>query len=366
MEDRRGLPSLARRSCLAALALALLATSCADPAESDEPVRAVVTPPSSTPTPAPTGPAPVDAGEQLIPATCDELIPASQARLDLEFRSPDRQTVGAVIGVTAGLLACVRGPLAPGFDVSVYVLAVSPSDWQARLRDAGASESNGVLVERICTPGASFCGARLSTDAYAAELFVTDNAATGSIGSELDLIAAELSSTLASLPDPGEGPTPSAQPLGMPKDCAALDISTSPVANEIALLLASREPNPGSGDGPSLYYAAEARTGALWCVWTDGSDSMELYLVPGGGWAVDKPGALLPGAALDVEGADAARWTDSPFVEESVFVVARIGDDLALLGLRDYSVDAVIAEDRVDLAGRVLEAFIGSLVGASR
>lgn len=366
MGDRRGRLGLARRSCLAALALVLLVTSCAGPVEAEEPIADPVTPPSSTPTPEPTGPAPIAPGEQLVPATCDELIPASQARLDLEFEATARQTFGAVVGVTAGLLACVRGPVAPGIAASVYVLAVPPSDWQARLRDAGASESKGVLVERICSPGASFCGARLSTDAYAAELFVTNNAETGTIGSELHAIAAELGATLASLPGPGERSSLTDQRLRMPEDCTSVDIADTPVAQEIAPLLANRELYPGSDDGPWLYYAAERRIGAFWCRWSHEFDSLELYLVPGAGWAVDEPGALLPGAALDVEGSDAARWGDSPLQDETVIVIARIADDLAMLTLNDSSADGALAESRVDLAERVIEAFIGSLIGGSR
>lgn len=365
MGDRRGRLSLARRSYLAALSLVLLVTSCALPVEAEEPIAVPVTEPSPTPTPEPTGPVPIDPGEQLVPATCDELIPASQARLGLEFEATDRQTFGAVVGVTAGLLACVRGPVASGIAASVYVLAVPPSDWQARLRDAGASESNGVLVERICSPGASFCGARLSTDAYAAELFVTDYAETGTIGSELDAIAAELAATLASLPDPGHRATSTDQRM-LPTDCAAIDIADSPVAQEIAPLLANRELYPGSDDGPWLYYAAERRIGAFWCRWSHEFDSLELYLVPGGGWAVDEPGALLSGAALDVEGSDAARWGDSPLQDETVIVIARIADDLAMLALNDSSADGAIAEDPVDLAERVLEAVIGSMLAGSR
>lgn len=353
--------SRGRRALVGAILVASLLSACASPPEEVGTAPPLDPPSSMSPSAAPE-PDAAAPGESRVPASCAELIPASQARLDLSFESRDRPSIGDVIGVTAGLLACERGPVAPGFAVSVYVLAVPPSGWQARLRDAGASESNGVLIERICTPGSSFCGARLSTDAYAAELFVTDYAATGTIGSELDALAAELAETLASMPDPGERSSLTDQRLRLPEDCMSVDIADTPIAQEIAPLLANRELYPGSDDGPLLYYAAERRVGAQWCVWRDGSDDIELRLVPGGGWAVDEPGAMIPGAALDVEGADAARWADSPLEDETVIIIARVGDDLAMLTLTDSTVDGTIADDPVDLAERVLEAFLGSLL----
>lgn len=82
--------------------------------------------------------------------------------------------------------------------------------------------------------------------------------------------------------------------------------------------------------------------------------------MPGGGWALEEPRPLLTGAALEAEGGDRARWAKWPINEDAVIVAAQIGDDLAVLTLLDSPTDGLISKDRVDLATRVLEAFIGS------
>lgn len=342
------------------IALALLLASCATPAE-DEPLAAPSVEASASPSMAPEEPALLASGEQAVPATCDELIPESQSRLGLELQPSTLQSVDGVIGVTAGLLACQEAARTEPFTAMVYVMAVPPPTWTSSLRDLGGEETNGVLVHRICAVDATYCVAQLATDDYAAELFITDYALTGAISSELDAIAQELGATLLSLLEPRERSISTDQTSSTTEGCAALDISGSPAAEQIAPILANREQYPGSGDGPSLFYAAEARIGALWCVWSAGYDGLELNVVPGGGWAIDDPAALLAGTPIEVDGADSARWADSPYQEDTVILFAAVGEDLMMLTWRDSPIDGLFADDGVGLAVRLLEAFVRSV-----
>lgn len=342
------------------IALALLLTSCATPAE-EEPLAAPSVEASASPSIAPVEPALLAPGEQAVPATCDELILDSQSRLGLQLQPSMLQSIGGVTGVTAGLLACHEAARTEPITAMVYVMAVPPPTWTSSLRDLGGEETNGVLVHRICADDATYCVAQLGTDDYAAELFITDYALTGTISSELDAIAQELGATLLSLPEPRERSTATDQALGTAEECAALDISESPVSDQIAPILENREEYPGSGDGPPLYYAAEARIGALWCVWSAGYDGLELNVVPGGGWAIDDPAALLAGTPIEVDGADSARWADSPYQEDTVILFAAVGEDLMMLTWRDSPIDGLFADDGVGLAVRLLEAFVRSV-----
>lgn len=138
-------------------ALAALLSGCASPAPSAAPETPVAAPgPASSETAVPVV-GPIARGEQVVPAGCDELIPDAQARLRLDFGSSGSPSVGTVIRVTGGALACATSAVAADFDVSVHVLAGPPEDWRARPRDAGGAETNGALVERICSEGASYC-----------------------------------------------------------------------------------------------------------------------------------------------------------------------------------------------------------------
>lgn len=342
------------------IALALLLTSCATPAE-EEPLAAPSVEASASPSIAPVEPALLAPGEQAVPATCDELIPESQSRLGLQLQPSMLQSIGGVTGVTAGLLACHEAARTEPITAMVYVMAVPPPTWTASLRDLGGEETNGVLVHRICADDATYCVAQLATEDYAAELFITDYALSGTISRELDAIAEELGATLLSLPEPRERSTATDQASGTAGGCAALDISDSQVSDQIAPILENREEYPGSGDGPPLYYAAEARIGALWCVWSAGYDGLELNVVPGGGWAIDDPAALLAGTPIEVDGADSARWADSPYQEDAVILFAAVGEDLMMLTWRDSPIDGLFADDGVDLADRLLEAFVRSV-----
>lgn len=349
------------RSSLIAAALAVLLSGCAAPAPAAAPEA-----PLSTPEPAPSetsGPEieSIAPGEHVVPVRCDELIPDAQSRLGLELQTSTLRSVGGVTGVTAGLLACHEAARTEPFTAMVYVMAVPPPEWASGLRDLGGAETKGVLVHRICADDATYCVAQLATDDYAAEVFLTDYAFTGTISNELDAIAQELGATLLSLPEPRERSTPADQPSPTTEGCAALDISGSPVAEQIAPILENREEYPGSGDGPPLYYAAEARIGALWCVWSAGYDGLELNVVPGGAWAIDDPAALLAGTPIEVDGADNARWADSPYQEDAVLLFAAVGEDLMMLTWRDSPIDGLFADDGVDLADRLLEAFVRSV-----
>lgn len=363
------LSTLLRLAC-ASLAVLLLTTGCATPAD---PVLAPV--PTGAPDTGPgepTGsprPATAAPGEQVVPLDCLEAMPELVAEYDMRLAEPLPLSVADATERTAGLHSCRFEPGSSGLWVRFLIYPVPEEDWVEVLRRQGGVDIDGGVEQRYCwgdIAEASHCGIRWGLGTYAAELFVNGLSSAGDVAALFDEAAAEMLRTLRSLDAPvprSEADTKSVTPF---EECETLALGGSSIAEEIPWVTAA----PvliGTDDAPMLFLRALQRTGVVHCEWWQptvgeefGFDHADFVAVPGGGWAFDQLAADERVTLAGADEASAVLVTDA--YGSSVKAFARIGDDLISLAFTDVELNGLIAADRPALALRLLEPIVAKLV----
>ncbi len=319
------------RPLVGLVAVSLLLVSCASTVDPEAAPPPASTPeePSSTPTPTPTQP---EEPAGRVPTDCDAVaaLPEISPTIDGSSQEEDFTQHHAVI-VQAGGLECTwtgaDGLGVLGFDVlpdaaEVYVAGTTMSEQRSDFPVPG-----GVLG---CE--AEWCEfAFLTSSEFWIEGWTRAPGATGeatwdhgstvskAIHSHLDSLEAQGD------PWPTSGEPIPADSLWLHPYCAETDVSS--VGSALGVTLSPSGTGSWAHDGYSgIWTTSAAGLGWFPCGWSVGElepPTVEVMVLPGGGWAAERAVAAANRGAIEVAGADAAaldcRGDDEQFCVVDLF-----------------------------------------------
>jgi hypothetical protein len=342
-----------RNRVLAIVVSALILTGCAaDPGAQPGP--------TTTPTPTATIPEPVVAApDEVIPFTCDELVPAATIAANFGFAPPEYGPLsgyGLAANRQLGWALCSWYSTSPDVSISITFdlrhdgTAVSDTQCYSATADYANCTMTGVvggwLVRGQLVTGSGVTPA----DPIAAMTAVFQPV--------FDRLADEAAPAPWTRPD-GAGPLIlDCAAVSAPLDRAALGLPDGATLADVT----------GMGEDGSIPRDEAAVGGETQCVWGDDDPSstvknIELTFLAGGGWAFDE---LIPGPGMTAEptaivGADDGAFECTP--DGACSLIGRLGPDLFRITGAQGSDWAPLSRDQLRIAGDEFAAAVLAVTG---